>query len=88
MACRDHNHDQGNLTAQIERNNAEVVATDPQPQVMVTSNTVVNETRIQISNNSNNKAVTQKSSSTSGGVTVNVVITTNDYFLLLPRLKG
>ncbi|MED6175679.1 hypothetical protein PIB30_080653, partial [Stylosanthes scabra] len=68
-----HDHDHGKLTAQIERN-AEVVVTAPQPQVMVTSSTVVREIRIQISDNSKKEVVTQKSSSTSGGVTVNVVV--------------
>ncbi|MED6217529.1 hypothetical protein PIB30_018543 [Stylosanthes scabra] len=81
MACFIHDHDQGKLTAQIERN-AEEVVTAPQPQVMVTSSTVLNETRIQISNNSNKEVVTHKSSSTSGGATVNVVVTTD---VIVPR---
>ncbi|MED6137647.1 hypothetical protein PIB30_066883 [Stylosanthes scabra] len=62
---------------QIERNAQAVRA--PQPQGMVRTSSTVNETRIQVPNNS--KAVTHKSSSTStsGGVTVNVnvVVTTN-----------
>ncbi|MED6175680.1 hypothetical protein PIB30_080654 [Stylosanthes scabra] len=69
----DHYHDHEKLTAQIE-GNAEEVVTAPQPQVMVSRSTVVNETWIQISNNSNKELVTHKSSFISGGVTTNVTV--------------